>query len=97
MKALAGQDITSYFPIPFVVACEGLVTDSQLQLNLVNATEFATAVHTSGALQSIPNTNLLDPQWYSKNFLPRMKEYRKGPLVWDKKMLRTTAQADDSL
>ncbi|KAG8937086.1 hypothetical protein FRC02_006286 [Tulasnella sp. 418] len=97
MKALAGQDLTNYFPIPFTVSCPGLVNDEQLTLNLVNETEYPTAVHTSGSLQTIENTDLRDPQWFMKYFLPKMKDLRKGQLVFDAKKMRAISQQDESV
>ncbi|KAG8898841.1 hypothetical protein FRB99_007125 [Tulasnella sp. 403] len=97
MQALAGQDLTAYFPIPFTVSCPGLVTNDYLALTPLNATAFPQAVHTSGPAQSDQTSDLADLHWYQDYFLKRMKGYRKGRVVWDPKYILETAQAQDSL
>lgn len=51
-------------------------------------------MHVSGALQSVQNTALDQANWYTSTFLPKMKQFHKGPLVWDKKVI--AAQAADT-
>ncbi len=46
MQALAGQDLTGYFPPPLTLACPDLVTDENAKLQYRNFTaEFPGAVH----------------------------------------------------
>jgi len=49
------------------------------------------AMHKSGSLQSVQNTTLDNANWYTTTFQPKMKNYRKGPLVWETQNI--TAQA----
>jgi chitin synthase len=85
MLQFAGQDLTDYFPPPMVAACPGLVTNNQLALKRANFTPIVDyAVHTSGALQTIPNTKLDDSDWYYGRLLPDLQQYYKGSYVYTK-------------
>ncbi|EIN11094.1 chitin synthase [Punctularia strigosozonata HHB-11173 SS5] len=96
LDALAGQDLTQYFPVPLSLACPGLVDDQTLTLTVKNDTVTITqAVHTSGSLQSAQNTKLDDADWYTSRFLPKIKQFRKGPLVVTKKKIAAEANDDD--
>lgn len=78
---LAGQDLTQYFPVPLSLGCAGLV-NSSIQLRVKNTTvTIPQAVHLSGSAQPATGTKLDDPNWYTKTYLPRIRNYLKGPLV----------------
>lgn len=95
LDVLAGQDLTDYFPPPLALACNGLVNQGSLQLSYKNFTPTApTAIHISGASQPHPNSALHNSDWYTATFIPAMKTYRKGALVWDPKDI--AAQAADT-
>ncbi|KAJ7114120.1 chitin synthase [Mycena epipterygia] len=82
LEALAGQDLTYYFPVPLVLGCPTLVTDGSLQLAFKNFSESEpTALHTSGQLQATSSSKLHNNNWYTATFQPKMKNYYKGPLV----------------
>ncbi|KAI6101709.1 glycosyltransferase family 2 protein [Pisolithus croceorrhizus] len=84
LDMLVGQDLTDYFPPPLVLACNGLVTEGSLELTYKNFTPTVpTAMHNSGATQSATGTALDNADWYTATFLPKIKQYRKGALVWD--------------
>ncbi|KIM26865.1 glycosyltransferase family 2 protein [Serendipita vermifera MAFF 305830] len=86
VRPYAGTDLSNYFPPPLELACAGLVASDRLEMRYANASTVPVpiyAVHTSGALQGTPGTDLNDPQWYINRFLPKMKEFYKGPLVWN--------------
>ncbi|GAA5863445.1 hypothetical protein JCM1840_007531 [Sporobolomyces johnsonii] len=94
MMELAGLDLTDYFPIPLTTACPDLVSDTSLSLQYENFTaEVSTAVHTSGTLQSYTSSALYNPNWYYATFLPTMKKYHKGPLVWSKSKVKSEADS----
>jgi chitin synthase len=94
LEALAGQDLTNYFPPPLVLGCTSLVKDATLALQYQNFTPLIpTALHTSGSQQSAQSTKLDASDWYTSRFLSTMKQYRKGPLVYDNKAI--TSAADD--
>ena len=96
LDALAGQDLSYYFPPPLVSACSGLVKDGTLFLTAKNATLLEPlAVHKSGQLQTtVPD--LENVNWYQDTFLPKMRTMQKGPLVLTKQTLASEA-ADDTL
>ncbi|EKM60048.1 glycosyltransferase family 2 protein [Phanerochaete carnosa HHB-10118-sp] len=97
LSALAGQDMTGYFPPPLVLACPGLVNDPNMGLRPANFTpEIPTAMHTSGTLQSAQNTKLDASDWYTARFLPTIRTFHKGPLVWDKSAIWNAANDQDS-
>ena len=97
LEALAGQDLTGYFPPPLVLACPGLVNDPNMALQPANFTPLIpTAMHTSGTLQAAQNTKLDNADWYTARFLPTMKQFRKGPMVWDSKAIWNAANDQDS-
>ncbi|KAI5988005.1 hypothetical protein EDD15DRAFT_2464276 [Pisolithus albus] len=84
LDLLVGQDLTDYFPPPLALVCSGLVTQASLELTYKNFTPTVpTAMHNSGATQSATGTALDNADWYTATFLPKIKQYRKGALVWD--------------
>ncbi|KAJ7065405.1 glycosyltransferase family 2 protein [Mycena amicta] len=95
LEVLAGQDLTYYFPVPLVLGCPTLVDDGTLTLTYKNFSETEpTALHISGQLQAVSSSKLHNSNWYTATFLPKMKNYRKGPLVYTSKELK--AQAADT-
>jgi chitin synthase len=94
LDQLAGIDMTYYFPVPLTLGCPGLVTDNTLALTYKNFTVLApTAIHTSGVLQQT-SQKLRQQDWYTAVFQPKMKNYHKGALVWDRSTI--AAQAADT-
>jgi chitin synthase len=83
MEPLGGLDMDNYFPVPLTLACPGLVTDETVRLDTNSTPEYLNAVHTSGFYANDPTSDLKAVDWYSKKFLPRMKEYYTGDLVWN--------------
>ncbi|KAF9266073.1 glycosyltransferase family 2 protein [Marasmius fiardii PR-910] len=93
-ESVAGQDLTPYFPFPLPLACEGLVSKQSVVMTPKNFTDIApTAKHNSGENSPDPNSKLHDNNWYTDRFRPKMKEFYKGPLVYDmKKHIQAYAQ-----
>jgi chitin synthase len=92
LDALAGQDLTDYFPPPLVLGCPSLVTDATLIFQYQNFSPvIPTALHTSGSQQSAQSTKLDTKDWYTARFLPTIKQYRKGPLVYASKDIKSGA------
>lgn len=92
MLQFAGQDLTNYFPQPMNLACPGLVNSDQLSLMYANFTPtVAYAVHTSGALQTIPNTKLNNANWYKDDLQPTLEQYLKGDYVYTKGVVQDYA------
>ncbi|KAJ7860378.1 glycosyltransferase family 2 protein [Mycena olivaceomarginata] len=92
LEVLAGQDLTDYFPVPLTLGCETLVTDPSLLLTYKNFSNTEpTANHASGQLSIYSSSQLHNNDWYTQTFLPKMKPYYKGPLVYESKTLRAYA------
>lgn len=97
LDVLAGQDLTGYFPPPLALACPGLVNDQNIALRPANFTPvIPTAMHVSGNLATEQQSKLDAEDWYTARFLPTIKKYRKGPMVWDKKDIWNDANDQDS-
>ena len=95
MLQFAGQDLTNYFPPPMNLACPGLVDNNALELIRANFTPLVQyAVHTSGHLQTIPNTKLDSDDWYTNQLQPALEQYYKGAFVYDKTYI--SQEADNS-
>uniref|UniRef100_D8PMU6 chitin synthase n=3 Tax=Schizophyllum commune (strain H4-8 / FGSC 9210) TaxID=578458 RepID=D8PMU6_SCHCM len=96
LEELAGKDLTGYFPVPLSLACGSLIGDADIKLLNKNFTATVpTAVHTSGSQQSAEDTRLRDDNWYTQRFVPKMKEFYKGPLVFSSKTIYGDANSDD--
>ncbi|KAI0758119.1 hypothetical protein C8Q74DRAFT_1452087 [Fomes fomentarius] len=98
LSIVAGQDLTGYFPPPIYLACPGLVSDSStLQLMSANFTAQAPqAMHKSGPTYGQSGSKLSQSDWYTNIFLKRIREFRKGPLVWDKNAIKAAANDADN-
>nr|ODO04126.1 chitin synthase [Cryptococcus depauperatus CBS 7855] len=93
MIQFAGQDLTNYFPMPLTIACPNLVTSTDLKLMRSNFSPTVDyAVHTSGPLQTIPNTKLNDINWYKNSLTPALEKYYKGSFVFDKGQVQSADQ-----
>ncbi|KAM6496484.1 glycosyltransferase family 2 protein [Amanita muscaria] len=91
LDQLAGQDLSYYFPPPLTLACQNLVSDANLVLTVKNFTNLAPqAMHTSGSSQT--SAALSQKNWYTTNFLPTMRTFAQGPLVWDWAVIQSQAQ-----
>ncbi|KZS98103.1 glycosyltransferase family 2 protein [Sistotremastrum niveocremeum HHB9708] len=96
MIQFAGQDLTDYFPPPLTLACPGLVNDTTITVIPQNFTIIdPTAIHLSGPMQPFQQSKLADPSWYTDTFLPAMKQFHKGPLVWSSKDIHEEADSGD--
>ena len=96
MKPFAGQILDAYFPPPLSEVCKPFVNDQMVQLrhNDTSATQYTQAVHKCGPLQQpSPTTALNKITWYQDRYLPRIKEYYKGKLVWKKSELKEQANS----
>lgn len=92
MLALAGQDLSNYFPPPLRLACPSITSDT-INIQYSNWTaDIPNAVHTSGSSQVVKSSALAATDWYPNKFLPFMASYYKGPLVYSKKTLTGLSQ-----
>ncbi|KAK2807856.1 hypothetical protein FQN50_005245 [Emmonsiellopsis sp. PD_5] len=97
MDPFRGTNMDAYFPIPLTLACPGfdIPETFKLQHNKTDAVLYPDAEHVSGPkLQPDPTISLYDINWYEKKFMPKIKGYFKGDIVWDKKALSTQAEDD---
>lgn len=95
MLPLAGMNLDDYFVAPLQLTCPGLGIDDRFTLYRNNTPEFTEAVHTTGAMQPNPSTNLRNDDWYSKSFLPRIEEYFKADLVWGRSEVRDEGEDEN--
>ncbi|KAF2762157.1 hypothetical protein EJ05DRAFT_448546 [Pseudovirgaria hyperparasitica] len=89
MQPFAGADMDPYIIPPLTLACPGLVTDNQITLISNTTTGNTQGIHKSGNMTSDRTSKLASQTWYSENFLPKMKEYYKGPLVTEKSKIES--------
>ncbi|KAL1621729.1 hypothetical protein SLS56_009033 [Neofusicoccum ribis] len=93
MEPLMGKNLDAYIVPPIALACPNLKINSTIGVLMFNDTSATTdspqAVHTSGERNQPDTTTALhEDDWYTKRFLPKMKEYYKGPLVWTKNKIK---------
>ncbi|KAJ9269059.1 CAZyme family GT2 [Paecilomyces variotii] len=98
MQPFAGENLDAYFPPPLTRACQPFVTSQSItmQNNNTNAVLYSQALHDCGPLnQPNPDTALHKITWYEDVFLPKIKEYYKGELVWTKNTVQSQANTDE--
>ncbi|KAJ3911251.1 hypothetical protein F5877DRAFT_73328 [Lentinula edodes] len=86
LEALAGLDLTYYFPVPLVLGCGNLGPTSTMKLSFKNFTETEpTADHSSGEFAQSTTSQLHNSDWYTVTFQPVINQYHIGTLVhsWD--------------
>ncbi|KAI7538478.1 chitin synthase, partial [Hortaea werneckii] len=89
MEPFGGTDVSEYIVPPLTLACPGLVDDDTLYLQTNNTLLYPQAEHTSGPIrQPDTTTKLHNANWYTEDFLPRMKEYYKGDLVYKRSKVK---------
>ncbi|PLN83648.1 chitin synthase [Aspergillus taichungensis] len=94
MQPFAGTNVDAYFPPPLTRFCGAFVDDEaiSLQPNDTEAMVYGHAKHDCGPRnQPNPKTKLNDIRWYENRFLPKMKEYYKGDLVWTRDAVKKQA------
>ncbi|EAW14191.1 putative chitin synthase [Aspergillus clavatus NRRL 1] len=96
MDPFRGQNLDPYFPPPLTRFCSPMVTDLSITLSY-NETfvEYPGSVHSSGPrLQADPTTKLHNITWYEDIFLPKIRQYYKGDLVWTRDTVKRQANDD---
>lgn len=92
MLPFAGLDLSYLFPPPMDQACAGLDVKSNMYLS-INDTDIAAllsvGLHKPGQFGSPALSN---QYWYTNNFLPRIKGYYKGNLVYTRSDISVGAQ-----
>ena len=96
MLPLAGTDMTPYIVPPLYLACPGLIPDDptsqQLQLQTNNTLLYPLAQHKNGPVADYTQSKLHLHDWYTKIFLPKMKDYYKGRLVTKQSLIKNQGQ-----
>jgi len=93
MLPFAGTDVTEYIRPPLNLACPDLVSSDSMQLQSNNTLIYPQAEHTSGPFfQPNPQTALRSQTWYNATFLPKMRTFYKGDLVWSKSTVHSQGQ-----
>jgi chitin synthase len=82
MESLAGQDLSSSFPVPLTAGCPGLVTDDLIKIRPNETAIISSFVHFSGNQQpDVHLDKMTDKNWIWDYFMPVMNLYKKGDLV----------------
>ncbi|KAG2177395.1 hypothetical protein INT44_007906 [Umbelopsis vinacea] len=82
MEPLAGQDLSSSFPVPLTAGCPGLVSDDTIRITPNETAIISSFVHLSGNQQpDIHLDKMKDKTWIWDYFMPVMNLYKKGDLV----------------
>ena len=96
MEPLAGLNLDRYIAPPLDVACPGLVEDDFITLQHNETVEHPDAIHESGPrAQPDPETALNSRFWYTRKFLPKIREYEIGDLVYKKDEVKTEGQENN--
>ncbi len=95
MQPLAGLNLDPYFAPPLMLSCPGLVTDKSLALQFNTTLNDPSASHTSGFLQPVTKSKLHNDDWYTARFLPGIKKYYHGDLVWSKKSIASQGENEN--
>ncbi|KAB2104734.1 Chitin synthase 6 [Alternaria gaisen] len=105
MMEMAGANMDPYIIPPLWIACPNLIPETDqnkvLQLTLNESTTEnlnSIAVHKSGSMTNMPDSNALKSEtWYPDVFLPAMKEFRKGDLVWAEDKVKNEGEDDNHM
>ncbi|KAF2402086.1 chitin synthase, partial [Trichodelitschia bisporula] len=98
MMEFAGTNVDELIRPPLTLACPKLVTSDFVILSANNTVTAQTAIHTTGpTFQTNPKTKLHNIRWYTEDFLPKMKTFYKGDLVWDPKTIRDQGENDNRM
>ncbi|KAF1940026.1 hypothetical protein EJ02DRAFT_424326 [Clathrospora elynae] len=94
MMEMAGANMDPYIIPPLYLACSRLIVKNdqtrvlQLILNNTDNTN-SIAQHVSGSRTNMPDSQALkDENWYPNVFLPAIREFRKGDLVWESSKIK---------
>ena len=95
MQTAAGQNVDELFPPPLTAACQFFVKDPTISLVANNTPTGSYAfIHTSGSQTQFTSSDLANPDWYGSQFLPKMKEFYIGDLVYDQGNVSTQGTQD---
>ncbi|KAF2004619.1 glycosyltransferase family 2 protein [Amniculicola lignicola CBS 123094] len=93
MIEFGGANMDPYIIPPIWVACPNLVDDYLLTLTPNTTVDNSLGMHVSGNMTTQSDSDALKKwDWYPNVFLPAIKEFRKGDLVWETKKIRSEGQ-----
>ncbi|KAI2625180.1 glycosyltransferase family 2 protein [Xylaria nigripes] len=94
MLPFAGMNLDHYFPPPLVLSCPGLgIADNfELRISPEDQPVMTEGVHKSGVLGNQFSNALTNPNWYSDTFLPAIKHFYHGELVWNQAKVQEESQ-----
>jgi len=89
MEPFAGTNLDPYIVPPLSLACsKSGITDLTMMMISNTTITNSNAQHLSWKNTRQPTSALKEEHWYDEQFIPKMKEFRKGDLVWTKKTIR---------
>lgn len=93
MMGMAGANMDPYIVPPLYLACPNLIPDTvnnrAMELSANETLEDAWAIHKSGSRTNLADSKALSQEdWYPNVFVPAIKEFRKGDLVWETKTIK---------
>ncbi|UPX10181.1 Chitin synthase [Ascochyta rabiei] len=102
MIEFAGFDMDPYIMPPLYLACPNLIANNTLnrQMYLTSNTTITNSlgVHKSGSQTNLADSAALkNDDWYPNVFLPAIKEFRKGDLVWESKAIKDEGENQDHM
>ncbi|KAK3324144.1 putative chitin synthase 6 [Cercophora scortea] len=84
MMPYAGLNLDGYIAPHLSQSCQGFnIDDTRIKLEPNETITMPEGLHTYGALQPNPNSKLRDDNWYYGRFMPYIKQYYHGDVVWD--------------
>ena len=102
MMPLAGANMDPYIVPPLYLACPNLIADNDQNHDLTllyNGTlDNALAKHVSGPQTTLTDSNALkQSDWYPNVFLPAIRVFRKGELVWDTDTIKSEGENENHM
>ncbi|KAF2502971.1 hypothetical protein BU16DRAFT_498901 [Lophium mytilinum] len=97
MQPFGGTNVDEYIVPLLYTACPNLVKNKLLVLYPNTTITNSNAQHISGSLSPDRTSALYKDTWYPNVFLPKMKEFRKGDLVWDSNKIKNEGQNDNHM
>lgn len=97
MALFAGRDLSPYFPPPIYLACPLMTSETaSMTYNDTSVQEDIIAIHKSGPVNAPrPTSKLHSANWYITQFVPFIKDFKKGDLVWDTKTIKSQGQENN--
>lgn len=102
MIGLAGANMDPYIVPPLYLACPHLIEENDqnkvLQLSSNDTLDQSWAIHKSGPINTLTDSKALSAEhWYPDVFIPAIKEFRKGDLVWESKKIKDEGENLDHM